>query len=72
MGSEWNPDKVKDLMKPETDTYVCDALLKQHLFAGVGNIIKNEVLFRTRIQPLSKVGSLPAKKLSELIKQSSQ
>jgi endonuclease-8 len=72
MGSEWNPDKVKALMQPETDTYVCDALLNQHLFAGVGNIIKNEVLFRTRIHPLSKVGSLPAKKLSELIKQSRQ
>jgi endonuclease-8 len=32
----------------------------------VGNIIKNEVLFRTKIHPLSKVGELPPAKLKEL------
>ena len=30
---------------------VCDALLDQTVFAGVGNIIKNEVLFRTGVHP---------------------
>jgi len=47
----------------------CDALLDQHIFSGSGNIIKNEVLFRTRIHPLSLVSKLPTKKLTELIKE---
>jgi endonuclease VIII len=46
---------------------VCDALLDQDLFAGVGNIIKNEVLFRIRVHPLSTVGALPAAKQRELV-----
>jgi endonuclease-8 len=54
------------------DTLVCDALLDQDVFAGVGNIIKNEVLFRIRIHPLSTVGALPAAKLRELVQQARQ
>jgi endonuclease-8 len=46
-----------------------DALLDQDLFAGVGNIIKNEVLFRIRVHPESEIGALPARKLGELVKQ---
>jgi len=46
-----------------------DALLDQDIFAGVGNIIKNEVLFRIRIHPESQVGALPPRKLTELIKE---
>jgi hypothetical protein len=37
------------------------------IFAGVGNIIKNEVLFRIRVHPLSTVGALPPAKLRELV-----
>jgi hypothetical protein len=48
------------------DALVCDALLDQNVFAGVGNIIKNEVLFRIRVHPLSKLGALPAHKLRAL------
>jgi endonuclease-8 len=53
-------------------TLVCDALLDQNVFAGVGNIIKNEVLFRIRVHPLSTVGALSARKLSELVVQARQ
>lgn len=45
----------------------CEALMDQTIFAGCGNIIKNEVLFRTGIHPLSTVGSLPAKQLKALV-----
>jgi endonuclease VIII len=51
---------------------VCDALLDQDIFAGVGNIIKNEVLFRIRLHPLSTVGALPAPKLRQLVEQARQ
>lgn len=46
-----------------------DAILDQDIFAGAGNIFKNEVLFRIRVHPLSKIGKLPPKKLRELVKE---
>jgi endonuclease-8 len=45
----------------------CDALLDQQMFSGAGNIIKNEVLFRIRVHPLSRIGALPAAKLRQLV-----
>jgi endonuclease-8 len=39
-------------------TMVCDALLNQEIFSGVGNIIKNEVLYRIRLHPESLVERL--------------
>jgi endonuclease-8 len=42
-------------------------LLDQDIFAGVGNIIKNEVLYLTGVQPESAIGNLPPKKMKELI-----
>ena len=55
-------------------TLACDALLEldQDIFAGVGNIVKNEVLFRIRVHPLSQVGDLPPAKLRELVAQACQ
>jgi len=48
---------------------VADALLDQDVFAGVGNIIKNEVLHRIRVHPASTVGALPSRKRGELVKE---
>jgi endonuclease-8 len=67
MSDLWNPKAAKQKLKKIPDTLVCDALLDQNIFAGVGNIIKNEVLFRICLHPESRVGALPAKKLNELI-----
>lgn len=69
MSDAWNPKAAKQKIKAIPEALVCDVLLDQHIFTGVGNIIKNEVLFRTRIHPESKVGDLPVKKLNELIKE---
>jgi len=46
---------------------VCDVLLDQNIFSGVGNIIKNEVLYRIFLHPETLVGNVPARKLTELI-----
>ena len=69
MSDAWNPKAAKKKLKEIPETLVTDALLNQNIFAGVGNIIKNEVLFRTHIHPESKVGNLPTKKRNELIKE---
>lgn len=46
---------------------ICDILLDQNIFAGVGNIIKNEALYRAKTHPLSMVGKIPEEKLKEII-----
>jgi endonuclease-8 len=69
MSDEWDAAAAKKKLKANPDMLVCDALLDQHLFSGSGNIIKNEVLFRTRIHPLSKAAALPTKKLNEVTRE---
>ena len=59
---------IKKLLK-EPETMVCDALLDQHIFAGVGNIIKNEVLYRIRVHPATRIAALPKEKLLELVRE---
>jgi endonuclease VIII len=67
VSAHWDPQLALARLRKRPDMLVCDALLDQDLFAGVGNIIKNEVLFRIRVHPLSTLGALPAKKLRELV-----
>jgi len=69
MSDAWDPKAAKKKLEEIPDALVCDALLNQNIFAGVGNIIKNEVLFRMRLHPESRVGDLPVKKINELIKE---
>ena len=69
MSDSWDNKAAKEKLKEHPDMLACDALLDQHIFSGVGNIIKNEVLFRIRVHPESAVGVLPAKKLNELVKE---
>lgn len=66
MADKWDLGKALDKLSQVPDALVCDALLDQHIFSGSGNIIKNEVLFRTKVHPLSKVGSIPKKLLKTI------
>ena len=70
LSDSWNPRKAGLKLKNIPDANVCDALLDQHIFAGVGNIIKNEVLFRIKVHPKSLVGKLPAKIRQAMIRES--
>lgn len=72
MSEHWDPQLACRRLRSAPDMLVCDALLDQDIFAGVGNIIKNEVLFRIRVHPLSTAGALPAPKLRELVKEARQ
>lgn len=69
MSETWNPEAAKEKLKSKPELLVCDALLDQEIFAGVGNIIKNEVLYRINIHPDNQIGELPENKLDELIKE---
>jgi len=72
MSDRWDAAKARKKLRALPHMLVCDALLNQDIFAGVGNIIKNEVLFRIRVHPLSTIGALPAPKLRELVEQARQ
>ncbi|HEY4556400.1 MAG TPA: DNA-formamidopyrimidine glycosylase family protein, partial [Lysobacter sp.] len=61
MADEWDAARARRTLRAQPSTLVADALLDQNVFAGVGNIIKNEVLHRIRVHPLSTVGALPAR-----------
>ena len=69
MADAWDPKQARRKLKATPDMLAADALLAQDIFAGVGNIIKNEVLFRIRVHPESAIGALPPRKLTELITQ---
>jgi endonuclease VIII len=70
LNDDWNPRKAFAKLNKIPELNVCDALLDQHIFAGVGNIIKNEILFRIKVHPKSLVGNLPKHKKSQMIKES--
>ncbi|HEY5803513.1 MAG TPA: DNA-formamidopyrimidine glycosylase family protein [Lysobacter sp.] len=72
MNAEWDPKLARKKLKADPSTLVCDALLDQDIFGGVGNIIKNEVLFRIAVHPETEVGALPPRKLGQMITQARQ
>ncbi len=60
---------VKSLVKNKTGKTIDDVLMDQDIFAGVGNKIRNEALYRAAVHPKSVVEKIPAAALSRLIKE---
>jgi endonuclease-8 len=69
MAPEWNPRAAHSKLRAMPEALACDVLLDQDVFAGCGNIIKNEVLHRIRVHPESTVGALSPRKRGELVRQ---
>jgi len=69
LADAWDASKARARLAQRPTLLACDALLDQGVFAGVGNIIKNEVLFRIRVHPESTIGALPPKQLDALVEQ---
>jgi len=69
MSEHWDGTLARRRLRAMPEALACDALLDQSVFAGSGNIFKNEVLFRVRVHPLSLIGALPDAKLRELVAQ---
>jgi endonuclease VIII len=72
MSDTWDEIKALRKLKNNPNALVCDVLLDQQIFSGVGNIIKNEVLFRIRVHPESKVGKLPLPKRKLMVREAVQ
>lgn len=67
MNTKWDAKAAKAKVKRIPEAYICDALLEQDIFSGVGNIIKNEALYRAKVHPESIVGKIPTARLTQLI-----
>jgi endonuclease-8 len=63
----WDLGKVLSLAAEKGDEMVCDVLMDQEIFAGVGNMIKNEALSRSRVHPGSLVGKIPVETLRDIV-----
>lgn len=70
MSDDWNPVKAIGKMRQNPEMLICDALMDQDIFSGVGNIIKNEALFRAEIHPESKIKILTDNHLHKIILES--
>lgn len=68
MSEVWDEKKALQNVLKYKESEIADVLLDQNIFAGVGNIIKNEVLFIEKISPETLVNHLSSKKLKQLIK----
>jgi endonuclease-8 len=72
MSDAWDGKKAMKKLQLLPAVMVCDVLLNQDIFAGVGNIIKNEVLYRIKVHPLSLCGKLPRARLKLLVEEARQ
>lgn len=69
MSDTWDPEKALQKIKDSPEKMACDILLNQEIFSGVGNIIKNEVLYRIHVHPESLAGNMPASSIDDLIRE---
>jgi len=69
MNENWDAKAAAKKLKSMPTALAGDVLLDQNIFAGVGNIIRNEVLYRIKVHPESRIGKMPTKKVNELIRE---
>jgi endonuclease-8 len=69
MSPSWDSAKALKKILEKPREMVCDVLMDQAIFSGVGNIIKNEVLFRLLLHPEHRVGKLNRKQLRKLVEE---
>jgi endonuclease-8 len=63
----FDPGEAKRRMRANPRTAIGDALLNQRIMAGIGNVLKSEILFVTGIEPFSPVGSLSDEALDRIV-----
>jgi endonuclease-8 len=67
MADEWNGRAALAKVRTFPLGEIADVLLDQAIFGGVGNIIKNEVLFRTRVSPFARIRDISDRKLRTIV-----
>lgn len=68
LSNKWDKKQALSKILLNLEEEIADVLLDQTIFSGVGNIIKNEVLFIEKISPLKKVKELSPLQIKKIIK----
>lgn len=69
MSDQWDPRAARKKMKTNGGRLIADVLMDQEIFPGLGNIIKNEVLYRARVHPKSLAGAIPSSGITRILKE---
>jgi endonuclease-8 len=68
MAPQWNRAyALRQIKALPPDSTVDDVLMNQRIFTGLGNIMKNETLWRRRLAPLHRLGDLTPRELGKLV-----
>lgn len=67
MSDSWDSKKAFENIIKHPDEQIADVLLDQEIFSGVGNMIKNEVLSITKVNPQTKVNAINHETLKQII-----
>jgi endonuclease-8 len=68
MSSTWDPKEALQSIKRLKEEEIADVLLDQAVFSGVGNIIKNEVLFLVKKKPATRIKEMSNALLQKIVK----
>lgn len=69
---DWNFHRAINLIKKHKDSSIGSVLLDQKVIAGVGNILRNEILFRARVHPDRLVRDLTDDEIIRIVKTSEE
>jgi endonuclease-8 len=67
LAEEFDEDAVVDAMRADPTRGLGDALLDQHLVAGIGNIFKSEACFSAHVDPWRTIGELSEEELRSVL-----
>ncbi len=72
LDEEINLREIAESIKSLGNSTISKALLDQKLVSGIGNILRNEVLYRAKIHPETPIESLYIEKIMEILKIASE
>jgi len=64
---DWNRELAVERLMSERGAKIGVAILKQRIIAGIGNILRNEILFRARIHPERLVDDLSRSEIEKIV-----
>jgi endonuclease-8 len=67
LGSDFDIFAAVDRLLACADLELGDALLRQHVLAGVGNVFKSEICFATGLNPFRRVATLSREQAAEVV-----
>jgi endonuclease-8 len=67
LAEEFDSEAAIAAMRADPTRGIGDALLDQHLVAGIGNIFKSEACFAARVDPWRPIGDLPDEELQAVL-----